>query len=172
MRIWTGSPQSVDIYSILKKQQFVLTRTFYSVPYYRIFLKRHENLWRHSVVSKATWNSEKETLTIHLFISELKLESSSMDEPYRSQNKQVLEAFRISESLRIEGLDSIYYQVFPCLRIVQPGDFSIGPHADVAWRFQGRSRCSGITENPKSSFKGIISKCFFHSYATQAWRPS
>lgn len=80
--------------------------------------------------------------------------------------------FRISESLKIGGLDSIYYQVFPCLRIVQPGDFSIGPHADVAWRFQGRSRCSGYTENPQSSFKGIISKCFFHSYATQAWRPS
>lgn len=97
-----------------------------------------------SVVSKAAWNSEKETVTIHLFISELKLGSSSKDEPYRSQNKQVLELinvpkqlFRISESLETGGLDSIYYQVFPCLRIVQPGDFSIGPHADVAWRFQG-----------------------------------
>eukprot|EP00434_Breviolum_minutum_P005106 symbB.v1.2.004501.t1/scaffold250.1/size251770/12 len=37
------------------------------------------------------------------------------------------------------GLDSIYYQVFPCLRIVQPGDFSIGPHADVAY---GHHPCS------------------------------
>ena len=27
----------------------------------------------------------------------------------------------------------ICYQCFPCLRIVQPGDFSIGPHADVAY---------------------------------------
>ena len=24
-----------------------------------------------------------------------------------------------------------HYQVFPCIRVVQPGDFSIGPHADV-----------------------------------------
>ena len=30
-------------------------------------------------------------------------------------------------------LDTIYYQCFPCLRIVQPGAFSIGPHADVAY---------------------------------------
>ena len=27
----------------------------------------------------------------------------------------------------------IYYQAFPCLRIVQPGEFSIGPHADIAY---------------------------------------
>ena len=26
-----------------------------------------------------------------------------------------------------------YYQCFPCLRMVQPGDFSIGPHADVVY---------------------------------------
>lgn len=37
------------------------------------------------------------------------------------------------------GLDSIYYQAFPCLRIVQPGEFSIGPHADVAY---GHHPCS------------------------------
>jgi len=37
-----------------------------------------------------------------------------------------------SHSLTLAGLDSIYYQAFPCLRIVQPGEFSIGPHADVA----------------------------------------
>ena len=42
-----------------------------------------------------------------------------------------------SRSLTL-GLDSIYYQAFPCLRIVQPGEFSIGPHADVAlWQLSG-----------------------------------
>jgi hypothetical protein len=33
----------------------------------------------------------------------------------------------------------IYYQSFPCLRIVQPNEFSIGPHADVAY---GHHPCS------------------------------
>jgi hypothetical protein len=27
--------------------------------------------------------------------------------------------------------DEIYYQAFPCVRIVQPDEFSIGPHCDV-----------------------------------------
>jgi hypothetical protein len=35
--------------------------------------------------------------------------------------------------------DEIYYQAFPCIRIVQPGEFSIGPHADVAY---GHHPCS------------------------------
>ena len=26
-----------------------------------------------------------------------------------------------------------YYQAFPCVRVVQPGEFSIGPHADVSY---------------------------------------
>jgi hypothetical protein len=33
----------------------------------------------------------------------------------------------------------MYYQSFPCLRIVQPDEFSIGPHSDVAY---GHHPCS------------------------------
>jgi len=43
---------------------------------------------------------------------------------------------------QIEGLfacESFYYQSFPCLRIVQPHEFSIGPHADVSY---GHHPCS------------------------------
>lgn len=29
----------------------------------------------------------------------------------------------------------IYYQAFPCLRIVRPGEFSIGAHADISYGF-------------------------------------
>lgn len=32
-----------------------------------------------------------------------------------------------------------YYQAFPCVRIVQPGEFSIGPHSDVSY---GHHPCS------------------------------
>ena len=35
--------------------------------------------------------------------------------------------------------DEIYYQAFPCLRIIQPNEFSIGPHADVTY---GHHPCS------------------------------
>lgn len=37
--------------------------------------------------------------------------------------------------------DEIYYQCFPCVRIVQPNEFSIGPHADVAY---GHHPCSAL----------------------------
>lgn len=30
-------------------------------------------------------------------------------------------------------LTEIYYQAFPCIRVVEPGDFSIGPHADIVY---------------------------------------
>ena len=35
--------------------------------------------------------------------------------------------------------DEIFYQCFPCVRIVQPGEFSIGPHCDAAY---GHHPCS------------------------------
>jgi hypothetical protein len=38
-----------------------------------------------------------------------------------------------------ESCTEVYYQSFPCLRIIQPDEFSIGPHADVAY---GHHPCS------------------------------
>jgi len=35
--------------------------------------------------------------------------------------------------------DEIFYQCFPCIRVVQPDEFSIGPHADVSY---GHNPCS------------------------------
>ncbi|CAB9524718.1 expressed unknown protein [Seminavis robusta] len=31
------------------------------------------------------------------------------------------------------NLDVIYYQCFPCVRMITPGEFSIGPHADISY---------------------------------------
>jgi cytidyltransferase-like protein len=42
-------------------------------------------------------------------------------------------------SLVGETCTEIYYQSFPCLRLVQPNEFSIGPHSDVAY---GHHPCS------------------------------
>ena len=36
-------------------------------------------------------------------------------------------------SLSDEPMNEVYYQSFPCVRVVRPGDFSIGPHADCAY---------------------------------------
>jgi cytidyltransferase-like protein len=30
-------------------------------------------------------------------------------------------------------IDTVYYQAFPCVRIVQPREFSIGPHSDIVY---------------------------------------
>ena len=38
-----------------------------------------------------------------------------------------------SESTQSPACTEIYYQAFPCIRIVQPHDFSIGPHADIMY---------------------------------------
>eukprot|EP00039_Didymoeca_costata_P021567 m.344866 g.344866 ORF g.344866 m.344866 type:complete len:796 (-) comp25346_c0_seq1:16-2403(-) len=35
--------------------------------------------------------------------------------------------------------DEIYFQAFPCIRVIQPKEFSIGPHADIAY---GHHPCS------------------------------
>eukprot|EP00041_Stephanoeca_diplocostata_P027494 m.756481 g.756481 ORF g.756481 m.756481 type:complete len:296 (-) comp23184_c0_seq7:2781-3668(-) len=46
----------------------------------------------------------------------------------------------------VECQGDIYYQGFPCIRVVQPGEFSIGPHADVAYGLacgNGRLWCRG-----------------------------
>lgn len=43
--------------------------------------------------------------------------------------------FNISSSTRNSGPEEICYryQAFPCLRIMRPGEFSIGPHCDMAY---------------------------------------
>ncbi len=46
---------------------------------------------------------------------------------------------RLVKALNDENCTKVYYQAFPCLRIVQPGEFSIGPHSDVAY---GHHPCS------------------------------
>ena len=35
--------------------------------------------------------------------------------------------------------DVVYYQAFPCVRVVTPGAFSIGPHCDASY---GHHPCS------------------------------
>ena len=34
---------------------------------------------------------------------------------------------------KFDALEEVYYQGFPCIRVIEPGDFSIGPHADCSY---------------------------------------
>jgi hypothetical protein len=35
----------------------------------------------------------------------------------------------------IMEINVLYYQLFPCIRILRPGEFSIGPHSDISYGF-------------------------------------
>jgi cytidyltransferase-like protein len=39
----------------------------------------------------------------------------------------------ISDDAVDTAVDEYYYQAFPCIRIVQPNEFSIGPHSDITY---------------------------------------
>ena len=67
--------------------------------------------------------------------------------------------------LKSSRCNEIYYQAFPCLRIVQPGDFSIGPHSDVAY---GHHPCSvngyvSLTEPDTGGDEAPVSALFLES---------
>ncbi len=66
-----------------------------------------------------------------------------------------------------ESCTKVYYQAFPCLRIVQPGEFSIGPHSDVAY---GHHPCSingyvSLTQPDAGNHNGLapVSSLFLES---------
>ena len=52
---------------------------------------------------------------------------------HETYHRFVLEA--VCKVFEAAGETEIYFQQFPCIRIVRPGEFSIGPHADSAYGF-------------------------------------
>lgn len=72
-----------------------------------------------------------------------------------------------------EGTEELhyYYQAFPCIRIIQPNEFSIGPHADVAY---GHHPCSINFYIPltTTTTKGSSSLLFLESrMGSEDWHP-
>jgi len=68
-----------------------------------------------------SWNDSDDGVSDNAFTSKEKNteKHSNQDDEWTTKNEQ-------------QQME-IYYQCFPCIRIVLPGDFSIGPHADVAY---------------------------------------
>jgi cytidyltransferase-like protein len=50
--------------------------------------------------------------------------------------------------------DEFYYQAFPCIRVVRPNEFSIGPHADVSY---GHHPCRCFIWPPSMQYKYVCS---------------
>jgi cytidyltransferase-like protein len=64
--------------------------------------------------------------------------------------------------------EEIYYQAFPCLRMVQPDEFSIGPHADVAY---GHHPCSVNFYLPLTQIEGTSSLFLESRHGAEDWHP-
>ncbi|KAL7538270.1 hypothetical protein ACHAXR_009528 [Thalassiosira sp. AJA248-18] len=71
-------------------------------------------------------------------------------------------------SLSDQPLDEIYYQSFPCVRVVRPGDFSIGPHADVSY---GHHPCSINCYVPLTKIEGSASLFLESGPGSEDWHP-
>ena len=62
----------------------------------------------------------------------------------------------------------IYYQGFPCIRVIQPGDYSIGPHADVTY---GHHPCSINFYVPLTQIGGTSSLYIESRRGSEDWHP-
>jgi hypothetical protein len=65
-------------------------------------------------------------------------------------------------------IKGIYYQSFPCIRIIRPKDFSIGPHADVAY---GHSPFSINVYIPLTDIYGTSSLYLESCPGLEDWHP-
>lgn len=66
------------------------------------------------------------------------------------------------------GCDAIHYQSFPCIRMIQPDEFSIGPHADVAY---GHHPCSINFYVPLTRIDGTASLFLESRPGSEDWHP-
>jgi glycerol-3-phosphate cytidylyltransferase-like family protein len=64
--------------------------------------------------------------------------------------------------------EEVYYQAFPCIRVVQPDDFSIGPHADASY---GHHPCSINFYLPLTDLGGTSSLFLETSPGREDWHP-
>lgn len=71
-------------------------------------------------------------------------------------------------SLSDGPMGDVYYQSFPCVRVVRPGDFSIGPHADVAY---GHHPCSVNFYVPLTPIGGSASLFLESRPGAEDWHP-
>ena len=67
-----------------------------------------------------------------------------------------------------QHLDEFYYQSFPCVRVIQPGEFSIGPHGDASY---GHHPCSINFYIPLTKIKGSASLFLETRPGSEDWHP-
>ena len=62
----------------------------------------------------------------------------------------------------------VYYQCYPCIRIIQPNEFSIGPHSDVAY---GHHPCSINFYIPLTYIGGTSALYLESRQGSEDWHP-
>jgi hypothetical protein len=67
-----------------------------------------------------------------------------------------------------DNSDEWYYQAFPCIRIVKPGEFSIGPHGDSSY---GHHPCSINFYVPLTKIEGSSSLFLESRPGSEDWHP-
>ena len=72
------------------------------------------------------------------------------------------------QSGKDETLEDFYYQSFPCIRIVKPGEFSIGPHGDASY---GHHPCSINFYIPLTKIEGSASLFLESRPGSEDWHP-
>lgn len=76
---------------------------------------------------------------------------------------------RMAASCCGSQMETVYYQSFPCIRIVQPGEFSIGPHADISYGHHAGSINFYV---PFTAIQGSTASLFLESRpGSEDWHP-
>jgi hypothetical protein len=75
---------------------------------------------------------------------------------------------KLSNNNTTTNYDDFYYQIFPCIRIIQPNEFSIGPHSDCMY---GHHPCSINFYIPLTSIYDTCSLYLEHSIGSEDWHP-
>jgi len=75
----------------------------------------------------------------------------------------------LASKMNAQTGDIFYYQAFPCVRVVMPNEFSIGPHADVSY---GHHPCTTNFYVPLTNIRYSTSSVFLESRrGSEDWHP-
>jgi cytidyltransferase-like protein len=75
---------------------------------------------------------------------------------------------RFVASVTSEASQEVYYQAFPCIRVVQPGEFSIGPHSDITY---GHHAGSINIYLPLTCIEGSAALFLESRFGSEDWHP-
>lgn len=126
---------------------------------------------RHSLLTSANFDASTDLSQLHRYPGAKNRMLYSLTNNY-SNFQQVFDDFVrhvcVPHLTSIYDCEEVYYQSFPCIRIVQPNEFSIGPHADVAY---GHHPCSINFYIPLTEIGGTSALFLESELGSEDWHP-